>query len=424
MMGGVQRRAPRFVMPLNWVTRDGKIIILARSGRAFAHGFIAVILAVYFSQIGFSLVQIGAFFSAGIAGGALFAFLVSLVADRLGRRRLLAFFSLTTASVGLALVLSDNVLILIVFSFLGAFSNAGGPASTGPIQPLEQASLADAAPSNKRTELYAAYRIFSTGFAAVGALAAGLPTFFRDVFGLGEIQATKLMFVGFVLCMFLVSLLYTLLSPAVEVSHGGGTWTNPFRVPSRRIIFTLTGLFSVDHFASSLMVQSLVAYWFNEKFGLELGSLALVFFFSRILTAISLWVAAKVANRIGLINTMVFTHIPASLLLIAVAFAPTAWMAVLFWQLRSFLGQMDGPARDSYTMAIVGAEERVAMASLNSVGRSVSGTLGPSVATVIWQAISAGAPFIACGTLKIAYDLSLYFMFRNVRPAGESNPHP
>jgi len=145
---------------------------------------------------------------------------------------------------------------------------------------------------------------------------------------------------------------------------------------------------------------------------------------SRILTALSFWVSAKVANRIGLINTMVFTHIPSSLLLIAVAFAPTAWMAVLFWQLRSFLGQMDGPARESYTMAIVGVEERVAMASLNAVGRGVTGTLGPSVGAVLWQALSAGAPFIACGILKIIYDLSLYFMFRNVKPAGESNPHP
>jgi len=411
-------------LPLKWVNRDGKIIILARGARAFAQGFFAVILAVYLSRIGFSLVQIGAFFSAGIAGSALFALLVSLVAEKVGRRRLLVLFSLMTAAVGLALILTDSVPALFVFSFLGTLSGAMGPGSTGPIHPLELASLADAAPSERRTDLYAASRIFSTGSAAAGSLAAGLPAFYQVAFGLTEIQATRVMFLGFTLCLLLVSLLYNLLSSAVEVVPGRGAWTNPFRVPSRRIIFTLTGLFSVDHFASSLMIQSLVAYWFNEKFGLELGSLAFVFFFSRILTALSFWVSAKVANRIGLINTMVFTHIPSSLLLIAVAFAPTAWMAVLFWQLRSFLGQMDGPARESYTMAIVGVEERVAMASLNAVGRGVSGTLGPSVGAVLWQTLSVGAPFIACGILKIIYDLSLYFMFRNVKPAGESNPHP
>ena len=176
----------------------------------------------------------------------------------------------------------------------------------------------------------------------------------------------------------------------------------------------------MDHFAGSLLLQSLVAYWFSTRFGLELGALALVFFFSQILSAISLWLAAKLAARIGLINTMVFTHIPASLFLIAAAFAPTATLAVIFWQLRSFLAQMDVPTRTSYTMAVVGPEERVAMAGIHIVGRSVSGIGGPSVATALWQTVSASAPLLACGVLKIAYDISLYFMFRNVKPPEEA----
>jgi MFS family permease len=382
-----------------------------------------VILALYLSKLGFSLARIGVFFSAAAAGSAFFTFLSSLAAERLGRRRLLLGFSLVSVAGGLALVFTENAILLIVFSFFG-LGDVAGVGAAGPAQPLEQASLAEAAASQRRTELYATYRIVATAAGAVGALAAGLPIVYQDLFGIGEIQAYRVMFVGFVFCLLLVSLLYSLLSPAMEVASRGRAWTNPFRVPSRRIIFTLTGLFCVDRFAGSLIIQSLIAYWFNTRFGLEVGALAFVFFFSEILTAISMWVSAKVANRIGLINTMVFTHIPASLLLIAAAFAPTAWMAVLFWQLRSFLSQMDVPARDSYTMAIVGAEERVVMASIHSVGRSISGAPGPSVAAVLWQSLSASAPFIACGTLKIIYDLSLYFMFRNVKPAGESKRHP
>jgi len=319
----------------------------------------------------------------------------------------------------LALVFIADVLPLIFVAFLGSIPGAGAGAG-GPAQPLEQASLPDTAPSEKRTDLFAIYRIVAVAGTALGALAAGLPTLYQNAFGISEIYAYKAMFVGFALFLIVGALLYSLLSSAVEVGGNEQRWVNPLRLPSRRLIFTLTGLFSLDHFAGSLFMQSLVAYWFYTKFGMELESLAFVFFFSHLLAAISLWLAAKLANRIGLINTMVFTHIPSSLFLIAAAFAPTAWIAVLFWQLRSFLGQMDVPTRDSYTMSVVQPNERVAMASIHIVGRSVSGTVGPSVATALWQAFSASVPLIACGVLKITYDLSLYFMFRNVKPPQET----
>jgi len=205
----------------------------------------------------------------------------------------------------------------------------------------------------------------------------------------------------------------------MTVSDSQQLWVNPFRLPSRRLIFTLTGLFSLDHFAGSLFIQSLAAYWFHTRFGMELESLGLVFFLSHLLSAISLWVAAKLANRIGLINTMVFTHIPSSLFLIVAAFAPAAWIAVLFWQMRAFLSMMDVPTRDSYTMSVVQPSERVAMAGVHIVGRSIAGTIGPSVSTALWLALSASVPLVACAVLKITYDLSLYFMFRNVKPPQE-----
>ena len=407
-------------LPLAWVNRDGRIIILARSVRTFAQGSIAVLFAVYLDMLGFSLTQIGVFFSVGVAGSALFAFLVSLVAEKVGRRRLMVALTLLTAAAGAALVVTDDAFVLTAFAFLGMLSGVGGSGGAQPTQPLEQASLVDTVPVDRRTDLFAAYGIASTGAAAVGALAAGLPEVYQSYFGVSEIYAFKAMFVTFVVLLIIVALLYGSLSSGVEVRAEARQWINPLALPSRRIIFTLTGLFSVDHFAGSLLLQSLVAYWFGARFGLELGELALVFFFSQILAAVSLWLAARIAARIGLINTMVFTHIPSNLFLIAAAFAPTAALAVLFWQLRSFLGQMDVPARTSYIMAVVGPEERVAMAGIHIVGRSVSGIGGPSVATALWQAVSASAPLIGCAVLKIAYDITLYFMFRNVKPPEEA----
>ncbi len=191
------------------------------------------------------------------------------------------------------------------------------------------------------------------------------------------------------------------------------------KLPSRRIILPLIALFSVDQFASGLIVQGLVVYWFFTKFGIELGGLALIFFTAQLLAVISLWLSAKIANRIGLLKTMVFTHIPTSVLLIAVAFAPVAWMAVIFWQLRSLLNQMDVPTRDSYTLAIVLPEERVTMVSLRLGVRSINQTIGPSVGTALWNAISSSAPFVFSGVLKIVYDISLYMVFRKVKPPEE-----
>ena len=168
-----------------------------------------------------------------------------------------------------------------------------------------------------------------------------------------------------------------------------------------------------------MLIQSLVAYWFHTKFGLNLESLALVFALSHLLTACSLWMAAKIANRIGLLNTMVFTHIPSSLFLLAAAFAPTATLAIVFWQCRAFLAQMDVPTKDSYTMAVIRPEERVAMASIHLVGRSAAGAVGPTVTTAMWNVTAAWTPLVGSALLKIGYDLALYGMFRNVRPPEE-----
>ena len=272
-------------LPLAWVSRDGKVIILARSVRTFAQGSIAVLFAVYLDMLGFSLTQIGVFFSFGVAGAAFFAFLVSLIAEKAGRRRTLIALTLMTAAAGVVMVLTDDVLVLTAFAFLGYLSGVGGGGGAQPTQPMEQASLADAASDDRRTDLFAVYGIVSTSAAAVGALAAGLPDVIQGQLGLTELAAFKAMFIAFVVLLVAVALLYGMLSSGVEARPEARHWVNPLTLPSRRIIFTLAALFSVDHFAGSLLLQSLVAYWFNTRFGLELGTLALVFFFSHVLAA-------------------------------------------------------------------------------------------------------------------------------------------
>ncbi len=403
--------------PLSWISRDGRVIILASGLRSFGVGFAVIVLGVYLADLGLSLTEIGGFFTAGVAGSALLTFATGFLADRVGRRRLFILITLVQAAPVAALVLADSFAVLAGAAFFGAIS---GVAGRGPVQPLEQAALATAGTDARRTDVFAVYRIVSAAAAAVGALAAGLAPVISDSFGVSDLAGQRAMLVAYAVILLLAEALYLLISHQIEAPAATRAgWTNPLKLKSRRTIFTLTALFSVDHFAGAMLVQSLVAYWFNTQFGFELGSLSWIFFASGVLTAISTWVAARLADRIGLINTMVFTHIPSSLLMIAAAFAPFGWLAVLLWQARSFLSQMDVPTRDSYTMAIVGPEERVAMASIHLTGRSVAGIAGPPVATALWQATSAAAPFVACGVIKIAYDISLWATFRNVRPPEE-----
>jgi MFS family permease len=406
-------------MPFQWVTKDAWLIMAARGLRNFALGSIAIFMVIYLKELGFSLFQVGAFLSAGVAGSGIQTFMVGLVSDRLGRRWILVGSTLLAGFAGLSLMFFNDFLMLAIFAVLGGFAASGGPQSGGAAQPVEQASLADIAPQGKRTDLFALYRIIGTGATAFGALSAGLPVLFREGLSISEIDSFKIMFGGYAVLVAMSAILYSRLSANVEVDATQRSWTNPLTLPSRRLIFTLVGLFGVDQFGGALLVQSLIAYWFNTKFGLDLGSLALVFFASQALSATSLWVAAKLANRIGLINTMVFTHIPSSLFLIGAIFSPYVWLAIGLWQLRAFFGQMDVPTRDSYTMSIVGPEERVVMASMMGAGRSIFGVAGPSLATLLWTVVAASAPFVAGAALKISYDLMLFYMFRKVKPPEE-----
>jgi MFS family permease len=401
---------------LSWVEWDARMAIAARATRSFAQSAVAVLIAIYLGLHGFSLVQVGAFLTAGAVGAALAAVVAGVLGDAVGRRRTLVTLSSLMALAGIVLVVSESFPLLLIAAFVGNLSGFVGGGGTGP---LEQAILAVSVTPQRRTDLFALSSIAGTIAGALGALASGVPTLLQRALGLDVLAAFRPMFVAYAVLAMLTALFYSRLSCRVELPSGEARWTNPCTLPSRGRIFTLAGLFAIDSFGTGLIVQSLASYWFFTRFGLQPGSLGALFFASSILTAISLWVAARLARRIGLLNTIVFTHIPASLLLIAVPFVPDAWMAITLWLLRAFFAQMDAPTSQSYTMAVVAPAEHTAMASATTVTRSAGLAAGPSVGTALWTALGPSAPFLVGGTVKIAYDLTLWWLFRRVKPPEE-----
>ena len=401
---------------LSWVEWDAKLVIATRATRSFAQSAVAVLMAIYLGLHGFSLVQVGAFLTVGAVGAALAAVVAGVLGDAVGRRRILVALSCLMALSGIVLVVSESYPVLLIAAFLGNLSGFVGGGGTGP---LEQAVLAVSVTPQRRTDLFALGSIVGTIAASLGALASGMPTLLQGAFGLGALASFRPMFVAYAVLAVITALFYSRLSRRVEIPSGEARWTNPFTLPSRGRIFTLAGLCTVDSFGTGLIVQSLASYWFFTRFGLQPGSLGALFFASSVLTAISLWVAARLARRIGLLNTIVFTHIPASLFLIAVPFVPDAWMAIVLWLLRAFFAQMDAPTSQSYTMAVVAPEEQTAMASATTVTRSAGLAAGPSVGTALWTTIGPSAPFLVGGVVKIAYDLTLWWMFRRVKPPEE-----
>ena len=402
----MRRRNSRLLSRFDWIEADGRLIIATRALRTFAQSSVAVVIAIHLRLQGFTLVEIGLFLTLGSAGAAASAIVVGTIGDTVGRRHTLIVLGLLMTLTGIALVVSDNVLVLGMAAFVGSFSALAG--SGGGMGTLEQAILAGSAAPEKRTDLFAVSSIAGTAGASLGALASGLPAAFQRYVGDADVPSFRMLFLGYAICGLLLAVLYGRLAARIELSQRDVRWTNPLRLASRRRIFTLAGLFAADSFGTGLAVESLASYWFFTRFGLQAGKLGVLFFASSVLMAGSLWVAARLARRIGLLNTMVFTHIPSSLFLVAMVFAPWAWLAIVFWLLRAFFGQMDVPTSQSYTMAVVGSTERTAMASATMVGRSAGVAAGPTVATALWTTTSASMPFVFGALIKITYDLSLW----------------
>jgi MFS family permease len=410
----------KVIIPFRWLSKDGKLLLGARILRTFAYGFLSVILAIYLKLIGFNDLYIGIILSATLINSVVFTLIASFYADRLGRRKLLIVYSALMSISGLVFFVTSNYVALIISAFIGTINVTG--TETGAFLSIEQAMLPQTINDpKKRNTVYALYNMAGTFAMSTGVLLSGLPSVFAQQYALNQIDSIKPLFILYSIIGIGVLGIYFLISSRVELSvKSNNTFRQTLTPKSREIVAKLSGLFAIDSFAGGFVIQSIVSLWFFTKFGVELTTLSIIFSIAGVLTAFSFLVAAKLADKIGLINTMVFTHIPSNILLILVAFAPTLPLGIALYLARMALSQMDVPTRQSYIVAVVEENERTAASGITNISRNIAQSVSPSLAGYILQSLSfLSAPFVLGGVLKIAYDVALYFNFKNTRPPDE-----
>jgi MFS family permease len=394
---------------------DVRRLLWVRGLRAFGDGYVSLLLPLYLITLGLSPFQVGVIATGTLLGSGILTLLVGLHAYRFRYRTLLLMATALMMATGLGFAAVSDFWPLLVIAVVGTLNPSSGDVSV--FLPLEQAVLARVVGDRQRTSVFARYSLVGALVGAVGALFSGFPEFLAGAMNIGVKLALQAMFVLYALLGLVSGLIYRKLpaSLAVETEIA----VAPLR-QSKRIVYTLATLFSLDAFGGGFIVQSLLALWLFEKFRLSIVVTGTIFFWTGVLSAFSYLVAVRIANRIGLVNTMVFTHLPANALLLALPFVPDlAWVIVLLL-VRSALSQMDVPTRSSYVMAVVSPGERAAAASITSVPRSLASAVSPLIAGYLLGLSSFGWPLLIAGSLKIAYDLLLLATFRTVRPPEET----
>ncbi len=388
--------------------------------RSSTVSLVGVTLAIHLSEIGFSTPQIGLLIGAGLAGSALATLVTSFYADRWGRRRVLLVLTLLTAIGYFALAASASITALVPVAFVGMLNGMGR--DRGAISAIDQAVLPQTVPDDRRTWALAWYNLVLDAGHALGALAAIVPTVLVRASALASQSAHQLTYALCGAAMLLCAVPYLALSREIEV-HGDAParGRKPVHPRSKRVITRLALLFGLDSIGGGFLNSALIAYWFFLQYGTSEADLAVLFFAARVLNAVSHVAAAWLSRRIGLLNTMVWTHLPSSVFLIAAPAAPTATLAAVLFLAREALVEMDVPTRQSYVMAVVRPEERTLASGVTNVTRNVAWAVGPSVAGVIMQHLALAGPLVIGGVLKITYDLLLYRAFRHLRPPEEAS---
>jgi len=391
-------------------------LYVARGLRWFGDGFAIIILPAYMTALGFDSAAIGVVATASLLGTALLTLCVGVIAPRFDLKALMLFGAVLTAATGIAFSSVEHLVLIVLVAFIGTINPSAG--DLGVLVPLEHAMLARGAPDRERTRVFARYSLIGALSAAAGSLASSVPDLLGS-FAISNLQAFRWMFYFYAALGIASGLLYRRLphARAEEKSHA------PLG-PSRGTVYKLAALFSVDAFAGGFVAQSLLVLWLFQRFDLSLSAAGVFFFWSGTLSAFSYPVAAWIAKRAGLVNTMVFTHIPSSIFLILAAFAPDLYVALGLLLLRSALSQMDVPTRTSDVMAVVTPAERPAAASVTAVPRSLASALSPALAGVMLSSALPGLPLVICGGLKIVYDISLLLSFRHVKPPEERKVGP
>jgi len=411
------------IASLRELDRDGRLLFTLRTLRMFGYGFLAVVLVLYLDALGLDALSIGVILTLTLVGDTLISLWLTTNADRIGRRRVLIAGSLLMVVAGLVFAVTSWPPLLILAATIGVISPTGN--EVGPFLAVEQAALSQAIEGARRTSTFAWYNLVGYVATAVGALLAGAVSQLLLDGGLAPVDAYRAIVIGYAAIGLAMALGSGRLGVAVEAQPHEGSVDGIRRRfglgRSRRVVLRLSALFSIDAFAGGFIPLSLMAYWFHLRFGVEPAVLGTIFFASNVLAAVSALSAAGIAARIGLVNTMVFTHLPSNVLLILIPLMPTLELAVGVLLLRFCLSQMDVPTRQSYVMAVVDPDERAAAAGVTGIARTTGAALSPALSTVlVSNAGLAALPFYLAGGLKIAYDLLLYRAFRSTRPTDDA----
>jgi MFS family permease len=391
----------------------------------FGYGFLSVVLILYLEQVGLSQVQIGLLLTLTLIGDTIISLWITTNADRIGRRRMLLIGATLMIFAGVLFALTRNFVFLLIAATIGVISPSGY--EVGPFLSIEQAALSQIVSNERRTHIFAWYNLVGSFATALGALGGGgLVQALQDS-GMTPLGSYRMIVIGYAMIGRILGVLFTRLSPRVEIQAGSGPShaTSAFKTRfglhrSRGVVFKLSGLFSIDAFAGGFVLQSILAYWFYTRFNVQPAILGTIFFGANILAGLSALSAAWVASKIGLIKTMVFTHIPSNILLILVPLMPNLPLAIAVLLLRFSISQMDVPTRQSYTMAVVAPDERSAAAGITGIARTTGASLSPVVTgPLLADAALMNLPFFLSGGLKIIYDLLLYRNFKAIKPPEE-----
>jgi len=401
-------------------------LFATRSLRLFAYGFLSVVLALYLAELGLDERQIGLLLTLTLVGDTVISLWITTNADRIGRRRMLSAGAALMVLAGAAFALTRNFLVLTLAATIGVISPSGN--EIGPFLPVEQAALSQLVPNQRRTSVLAWYHLVGSFATALGALFGGVLSQGLQGRGFLPLESYRAVVMGYAAAGVFLVALFARLSSSMEVSTNSAGmegraagWPGLGLYRSKRIVLKLAALFSLDAFAGGFVIQSLVVYWFYTRFGVKPALLGSIFFGANILAGVSALSAAWIARRIGLIRTMVFTHLPSNVLLMLVPLMPNLLLAIVVLLLRFSISQMDVPTRQSYTMAVVEPNERSAASGVTGVARTIGASLAP-VFTGLFLSNPAllGMPFLVSGALKVVYDFALYRSFRAVKTPEES----
>lgn len=403
----------------SWLSRDGHVLFLTNSITSFANSYVSVFFALFLTTMGLPLWQVGLVLTGGLLISTLMNVVTGFFADKIGRRKMLVFYACLTVLSGVVFAVIRYAPLLVVIAIA---TMLGSKRVMGPVDMLERVILAQSCSGEHRTKMYAIRNMLSSLLGALGFLFSGFPILLQNIILINQMASFRIMFVIYGMLAFVVLLLYSRLSSDAEISTSlRENASEPLSPETKSFVIKLSLLFSMDSFGGGLLTSTLVSYWFFQRFNLSVDIIGTIFFISSLLAAVSFLLATRIAAKIGLIRTMVYSHLPSSIMTIVIPFLPTAVTSTIIYTSRSLLSQMDRPTRQSYTMAVVKPEERTRVGGLINLPRSLTQAISPTIASILMQFVGLSLPFIIAGTIKSIYDIALYWTFKDIRPPEEAD---